>query len=373
MNVPLLDLKAQYTEIKEEVDEAMIGVVQSQAFILGATVKELEEQVAAYSGAGWGIGVSSGSDALLISLMALDVGRGDSVITTPYTFFATAGAAARLGAKPVFADIEPDTYNISPEKVEAAAKKVRKGKLKAIVPVHLFGQCCDMDAINEVAARRGAAVIEDAAQAIGAKDAGGRRAGSTGTAGCFSFFPSKNMGCFGDGGMVVTSDEELKNKIVMLRAHGSSPKYYHKVIGGNFRLDAIQAAVLAVKLRYLDSWSARRRENAATYDRLIKEAGVPVTTPHVIPGSEHIFNQYVIRSEERDGLMAHLRSRGVGTEIYYPLPMHMQECFSYLGYKEGDFPESEAAAKQTLALPVYPELTEEMIAYVVDCIKGFYG
>jgi len=371
VNVPLLDLKAQYSSIKEDVVNAMLEVVEAQGFILGPKVAEFERQVAEYSGAKWGIGVSSGSDALVISLMALDIGRGDYVITTPYTFFATAGAIARVGAIPVFADIDPKTYNIDPNKVDEAAAKLPRERLKAVIPVHLYGQCCDMDGIERVAAKYGMAIIEDAAQAIGARDKKGSAAGSIGDMGCFSFFPSKNLGAFGDGGMVVTNDDTLKERLFILRAHGSSPKYYHKFIGGNFRLDALQASVLAVKLKHLDLWSEKRRENAALYDMMFKNLGLAIQLPYISPGSRHIFNQYVIRTKDRDTLAAHLKARGVGTEVYYPLPLHLQECFRYLGYKKGDFPVSEAAADETLALPVYPELTRDMLAYVVSCVKEF--
>ncbi len=373
MQVPLLDLRAQYDTIKEDIIGAVIDVLEAQHFILGPKVAELEEQVAGYSAAKWGIGVSSGSDALLVSLMALNVGHGDYVITTPYTFFATAGAVARLGAIPVFADIDPKTYNIDPRKIADAAKKIPEGRFKAIIPVHLYGQCCDMDAIMDIAREYGAAVIEDAAQAIGARDDKDRPAGSVGDTGCFSFFPSKNLGALGDGGMVVTSRDDLKERLGVLRAHGSSPKYYHKIIGGNFRLDAIQAAVLSVKLKHLDLWSEKRRENANLYDMLLAHAGVPVKTPYMEKGFRHIFNQYVVRAKDRDALMGFLREKGVGTEIYYPLPMHLQECFAYLGYRQGDFPESEKAAKETLALPVYPELGSEAINHVVERIKEFYA
>ncbi len=372
MKVPLLDLRAQYGPIREEIIGAVMEVLEAQRFILGPKVAELEEQVARYSEAKWGIGVSSGSDALLVSLMALDVGKGDYVITTPYTFFATAGAVARLGATPVFADIDPRTYNIDTDKIAGAAKKIPKGRLKAIIPVHLYGQCCDMDAVMDIAGELGAAVVEDAAQAIGARDGKDRPAGSVGDAGCFSFFPSKNLGALGDGGMVVTSRDDLKEKLAMLRAHGSSPKYFHKIIGGNFRLDTIQAAALSVKLKHLDLWSEKRRENANLYNMLLTDAGAPVKTPYIKKGFRHIFNQYVIRAKDRDGLMGFLKEKGVGTEVYYPLPMHLQECFGYLGCRQGDFPESEKAAKETLALPVYPELDVEAIGYVVERIKEFY-
>lgn len=373
MNVPLLDLKAQYEAVKDEITPAIMEVVEGQHFILGPKVVALEEQVAAYSGAKWGIGVSSGSDALLVALMALNVGPGDYVVTTPYTFFATAGAIARLGATPLFVDIDPRTYNIDASKIEAATAGYPKERVKAIIPVHLFGQCCDMAAVMEASRALGMAVVEDAAQAIGAKDKEGRPAGSIGDAGCFSFFPSKNLGCFGDGGMVVTSDEALKDRITILRAHGSKPKYYHRFIGGNFRLDAIQAAVLLVKLGHLEAWSDKRRENAGLYESLLSDAGLPVTFPHVEPGCRHIYNQFVVRTKDRDALMAHLHSRGIGTEVYYPLPLHMQECFKYLGHEEGDFPESESAARETFALPIYPELGREMIEYVVGQVKEFYA
>jgi dTDP-4-amino-4,6-dideoxygalactose transaminase len=368
-----LDLKAQYEAVKGEITPAIMEVVEGQHFILGPKVAALEERVAAYSGARWGIGVSSGSDALLVALMALEVGPGDCVVTTPYTFFATAGAIVRLGATPVFVDIDPRTYNIDASRIEAAVAGLQKGKVKAVIPVHLFGQCCDMAAIMEISKAFGMAVIEDAAQAIGAKDKEGRPAGSIGDAGCFSFFPSKNLGCFGDGGMVVTSDEALKDRITILRAHGSKPKYYHRFIGGNFRLDAVQAAVLLVKLGHLEAWNEGRRENAALYERLLTDAGLPVTLPHVEPGCRHIYNQFVVRTKDRDALMAHLKGAGIGTEVYYPLPLHLQECFKYLGYKEGDFPESESAARETLALPVYPELTHEMVEYVATQVKGFHA
>ena len=373
MNVPLLDLKAQYEAVKDEITPAIMEVVESQHFILGPKVVALEERVAAYTDARWGIGVSSGSDALLVALMALDVGPGDYVVTTPYTFFATAGAIARLGATPIFVDIDPRTYNIDASKIEAATAGYPKERVKAIIPVDLFGQCCDMTAVMEISRALGMAVVEDAAQAIGAKDKEGRPAGSVGDVGCFSFFPSKNLGCFGDGGMVVTSDEMLKDRITILRAHGSKPKYYHRFIGGNFRLDAIQAAVLLVKLGHLEAWSDRRRENAGLYERLLSDAALPVMLPHVEPGCRHIYNQFVVRTKDRDALMAHLKGSGIGTEVYYPLPLHLQECFKYLGHKEGDFPESESAARETFALPIYPELTHEMIEYVVDQVKGFYS
>ncbi|MCC6365727.1 MAG: DegT/DnrJ/EryC1/StrS family aminotransferase [Bryobacterales bacterium] len=365
MNVPLLDLKAQYSAIKAEVDVAIAEVLESQHFILGPKVEQCEKAIAAYSNCAHAIGVSSGSDALLISLMAENIGPGDEVITTPYTFFATAGAIARVGAKPVFVDIDPVTYNLDasqlPSKVTA--------KTRAIIPVHLYGQMAEMDAVMTVAAEHGLVVIEDAAQAIGAEYKG-RRAGSIGHYGCFSFFPSKNLGCAGDGGMVVTNDAQRAEKLRCLRAHGSKPKYYHKIVGGNFRLDAIQAAIVSAKLPHLDDWTAARQRNAKQYDELLREAASPVGLPTVVT-DRHIFNQYVIRVSDRDELQADLKKKGVGTEVYYPVPMHLQECFSYLGLGEGSFPESERAAKETLALPIHPELTEAQARFVVESIGEF--
>ena len=365
MTVPLLDLKAQYATIKGDVDAAVARVIESQYFINGPEVTALEAEVARYSGAAHGIGVSSGTDALLVALMALGVGPGDDVITTPYSFFATAGVIARLGATPVFVDIEPDSFNIDPKLATAAVTP----RTRAIMPVHLYGRVADMDPLLAL----GFPVIEDAAQAIGARDGKGRLAGSMGTVGCFSFFPSKNLGGFGDGGMVVTQDAELAHKITLLRTHGMEPRYYHKYVGGNFRLDALQAAVLRVKLPHLDDWSAARRRNAERYRALITEAGLDgvVTVPEDVPG--HIYNQFVIRVPRRDELQAHLREQGIGTEVYYPVPLHRQECFAGLGYGAGSMPESERAAEETLALPIYPELTEEMQEYVVECVGEFYG
>jgi dTDP-4-amino-4,6-dideoxygalactose transaminase len=382
--VPLLDLKAQYAGIRDEIREAIDRVADSQHFILGPEVEALEAEVAAYSQCEFGIGVSSGTDALLVALMAIGLKPGDEVITTPYTFFATAGAIARLNAKPVFVDIDPLTYNIEPASIEAAITE----RTRAIVPVHLYGQMADMNPIMEVARRHKLYVIEDAAQAIGSEYEG-RRAGSTGDMACFSFFPSKNLGGFGDGGMVTTNDEGLAKQVKLLRNHGYAPKYYNKVVGGNFRLDAIQAAVLRIKLKYLDKWTERRQQNAGIYRRLFEEAeltneardGVAVNSlselsgvvlPYEAPNMRHIYNQFIIRSGQRDALLAHLKERQIGTEIYYPVPMHVQECFADLGYKMGDFQKSERAAAETLALPIYPELTEQMIASVVDAIADFY-
>ena len=369
--VPLLDLQAQYRAIREELRAAIDRVAESQHFILGPEVEGLEREVAAYSRCEFGVGVSSGSDALLVALMAINLKPGDEVVTTPYTFFATAGAVARLGGKPVFVDIDPETYNLDPAATEAAVTE----RTRAIIPVHLYGQMADMSPLMEVAGRHQLHVIEDAAQAIGAEREG-RRAGSVGHFGCFSFFPSKNLGGFGDGGLVTANDPELADRLKLLRNHGYRPKYYNKVVGGNFRLDAIQAAVLRVKLKYLDEWTAARQRNAARYRALFREAGVEergVVLPTEAPNVRHIYNQFVIRSSRRDELMKFLKGRQIGTEIYYPVPMHTQECFAYLGHRQGDFPESERAAAETLALPIYPELTEEMLGAVVDAVAEFHG
>jgi dTDP-4-amino-4,6-dideoxygalactose transaminase len=388
MKVPLLDLKAQYSSIKDEARKAIDDVCDSQNFILGPQVKELEEAVARYSGAGYGIGVSSGTDALLISLMALDVSYGDTVLTTPYTFFATGGVISRLGARPVFIDIDPDDYNIDTVKLRLAMEKaIKKGnKPKVVIPVHLYGQCADMDPIIKAALEFDIKVVEDAAQAIGAEYKG-RRAGSMGDIGCFSFFPSKNLGGFGDGGMVITNDKQLAEKITILRVHGSSPKYYHKIMGGNFRLDTLQAAVVNVKLKYLENWTLMRQKNAERYNELLKNTGLldpekasgssvskinPVSLPTVKYGNRHIYNQYIIRAWKRDELRKFLSDNEIGTEIYYPLPLHLQECYAYLGHKEGDFPHAEKAAQETLALPIFPELTADQQAFVVSKIEEFY-
>jgi len=365
MQVPLLDLKAQYAAIRSEVNSAIAEVLESQHFILGPKVDECEKAIAEYSSCSYGVGVSSGSDALLACLMAENIGPGDEVITTPYTFFATAGAIARLGATPIFVDIDASTYNLNVSQI--AAKLT--GKTRAIIPVHLYGQMADMDTVMRVANEHGLVVIEDAAQAIGAEYKG-RRAGSIGHYGCFSFFPSKNLGAAGDAGMVVTNDAQRADKLRCLRGHGSKPKYHHKIIGGNFRLDALQAAVVSAKLPRLDDWTAARQRNVLRYDRLFAEAGLPITLPAVIT-NRHIFNQYVIRFAERDALQTYLKTEGVGTEVYYPVPMHLQECFAYLGHAEGTFPESEGAAKESLALPVHPELTEIQARFVVECVGKF--
>ena len=365
MNVPLLDLKAQYASIRDEINSAVSEVLESQHFILGPKVELCEQAIAAYSKCDHAIGVSSGSDALLACLMAENIGLGDEVITTPYSFFATAGAIARLDAKPVFADINPATYNLDPALVEAKITK----RTRALIPVHLYGQMADMAPLMEIAGKHDLVVIEDAAQAIGAEYRG-RRAGSIGHYGCFSFFPSKNLGGAGDGGMVVTNDATRAEKVQVLRGHGAKPKYYHKVVGGNFRLDAIQAAIVSAKLPHLDDWTSARQRNAERYDRLFDQADLPIVLPAVVT-DRHIFNQYVIRISGRDELQACLKQKGIGTEVYYPVPLHLQECFAYLGHHAGDLPNSELAAKETLALPVHPELTESQARYVVDCVGEF--
>ena len=373
--VPLLDLKAQYATIREEIRAALDRVAESQYFILGPEVESLETEVARYCQCEFGVGVSSGSDALLICLMAMGLNSGDEVIVPTYSFFATAGAVSRLGAVPVFVDIDAETSNID----TGAIERVITSKTRAIIPVHLFGQVAEMDPVMEIARKHKLIVIEDAAQAIGAEYKG-RRAGSMGEFGCFSFFPSKNLGGFGDGGMVTTNDPELADKLKLLRNHGYRPKYYNKVVGGNFRLDAIQAAVLRVKLKYLDSWTEARQRNASAYRKLFNEAGLVVASKpdkshFVLPAEKtdgrHIYNQFVIRSGARQQLMAHLKERKIGAEIYYPVPLHLQECFTDLDYRLGQFPASESAANESLALPIYPELTAVMIESVVGTIADF--
>lgn len=361
MRVPLLDLKAQYDTIKVEVLAAVSEVLESQVCIGGPKVAELETEIAEISGCAYAVGVSSGTDALLCSLMSLEIGPGDEVITSPFTFFATAGCITRVGATPVFVDIDPRTYNINPELIESAITS----RTKVIVPVHLYGQVCDMGPIMDVAMRHGLAVIEDAAQSITASYKG-KKAGSIGTAGCFSFFPTKNLGAAGDGGMIVTNDPQLNERLVIMRTHGAEPKYYHKYIGGNFRLDPIQAVVLAVKLPYLDEWSEGRRRNAAYYNSRFQDA--EVVTPYVRPDCISIYNQYILRVPNRDSLLAYLKEKNIGTEVYYPVPLHLQACFALLGYKTGSFPAAEAAAREVLALPCYPELTAEMRSYVADAV-----
>ena len=386
MRVPLLDLKPQFEPLRAEILAAIEKVCDSQYFILGPAVKELEREIAAYSQCRFGLGVSSGTDALLVALMALEIGAGDEVITSSFTFFATAGTIARTGARPVFCDIDPATFNLSPQAVRRFltqdcekrqggwVNRRTGGRVKALMPVHLYGQLADMDALMPLAREFGLKVIEDAAQAIGAEDAKGTRAGAFGAVGCLSFFPTKNLGAFGDAGACVCNDAALAERLEILRVHGGKPKYYHAFIGGNFRIDELQAAVLVIKLKHLDAWSAGRQKNAAIYDAAFAAArlGDAVVSPRALPGVRHIYNQYVIRVRDRDRLRQHLADQGVGTEIYYPVPLHLQQCFAYLGHKAGEFPESERAALETLALPIYPELTEEQLNYVVGVIADFY-
>lgn len=410
MKVPLLDLKAQYRTIQSELEAAVLDVLRSGQYILGPKVEQCEQAVAAYCGCAHGVGVSSGTDALLACLMAERIGQGHEVITSPYTFFATAGSIARAGATPVFVDIDPTTYNIDPNQIEDRISP----RTRAIIPVHLFGQCADMDSILDIAGRRDLVVIEDAAQALGAEYRG-RRAGSMGDYGCFSFFPSKNLGAAGDAGMVTTNDPVRAERLRVLRAHGSQPKYHHKLIGGNFRLDALQAAVVLAKLPHLDAWTAARQRNAQRYAELFRAAGLLeaasvssnsriggehraaagnegptgskssptvskhrrtcedgiVQLPREAPHCRHIYNQFVIRVARRDRLQEYLKENGIGTEVYYPVPLHLQECFAYLGYQPGSLPHSEHASRQTLALPIYPELTQDQAEYVTDRIDSF--
>ncbi len=371
--VPALDLTAQYRTIRHEVEPVLAQIVESQRFVLGPEVAHFERELADYCQATRGIGCASGSDALLLPLTAWKIGPGDEVITTPYTFFATAGAIWRLGARPVFVDIEPETYNIDPSAIEAAITS----RTKAILPVHLYGQTASMSPILQVARRHGLKVLEDAAQAIGAFDEQGRYAGSIGDAAAFSFYPSKNLGGFGDAGMVTTNDQALADTVTKLRVHGMEPKYHHDLVGFNSRIDALQAAVLRVKLRHLDAWTARRQEVAARYRTLFHEAGLDavVGLPHVREGSQHVYNQFVIRVPEahRDPLRAHLTEQRIGTEIYYPIPLHRQVCFADLGYVDGAFPHAEAAARQTVALPIYPEMGELDQVAVVESITGYFA
>jgi dTDP-4-amino-4,6-dideoxygalactose transaminase len=384
MKVPLLDLKAQYRTIKKELDDALIKVAESQYFILGPEVDKLEKNICDYLGCEYAIGVSSGTDALLIALMALDIKPGDEVIVPTYSFFATAGVVSRLNAVPVFTDIDPVTFNLNPGNI----KKKITAKTKAIIPVHLYGQSAEMDEIIEIAGDK-IKIVEDAAQAIGVQYKNGKSVGTIGDIGCFSFFPSKNLGGFGDGGLVVTNDKKLAEKLHILRVHGGSPKYYHKIIGGNFRIDAIQAAVLNVKLPYLDSWSEQRRKNAEIYNKLFIAKGLAAAAgktefdnenkilfPEAVYISDslnnyHIYNQYIIRVQQRDMLREFLAKNEIMTEIYYPVPFHLQECFANLGYMKGDFPVSESIADTSLALPIYPELLPEQIEFVVDKISEF--
>ena len=395
MRVPLLDLKPQYKSLKKELDEALIRIAESQYFILGPEVEKMEKAFCEYLNCKYAIGVSSGTDALLLALMAIDIKPGDEVIVPTYSFFATAGVVSRLNAKPVLAEIDPVTFNIDPTDIK---RKITK-KTKAIIPVHLYGQSAAMDEIMEIAKANNLKVIEDAAQAIGAQAKDERKVGTIGDIGCYSFFPSKNLGCFGDGGLVVTNDDELAKRLKIMRVHGAEPKYYHKVIGGNFRLDAIQAAVISIKLPSLAKWSEKRRRNAEVYNKAFMQAKLsegpgritfnprnlvlipkavykPVKGPK--PGeiatmvNYHIYNQYIIRVAKRDELRQFLTENNIGTEIYYPVPFHLQECFSDLGYKLGDFPYAEEAANTSIALPIYPELGKEQIEYVVNKIREFF-
>ena len=367
MQVPLLDLKAQYAIIREEIIPAVQAVLESQIFNIGPAVKELEKTIADYCGCKAAVGVSSGTDALLLSMMALGVGSGDEVITTPFTFFATAGAIWRLGAKPRFVDIKLDTFNIDSSKIEAAVTE----NTRAVMLVHLYGQMAEMDEIMDVAGRHGLCVIEDAAQAIGAEYKG-RKAGSIGTAGVFSFYPTKNLGAMGDAGMIVTQDEQLAEKMQLLRNHGMGRQYSHKWVGGNFRMDSVQAAALMVKMRYLTGWTEQRRANAARYDSLLADCD-EVAAPVVSAGRFAIYNQYVIRAAGRDELRKYLADNGIASGVYYPLGLHMQECFASLGFKEGDFPVAEKACREVLALPVHQDLADEQIDYVAGKIKAFYA
>lgn len=368
--VPALNLRAQYRTIRDEIEPVVREVMETQGFVMGPEVANLESEIAEYSGAAHAVGCASGTDALLLPLMAIDLGPGDEVITTPYTFFATGGSIWRTGARPVFVDIEPDTFNIDPGAIEAAITE----RTRAIIPVHLYGQAADMDPIREIAARRDLMVLEDAAQAIGAAY-NGRRTGTLGTAAAFSFYPSKNLGGFGDGGMVATDDPVLARRMARLRVHGMEPKYHHHEVGLNSRLDALQAAVLRVKLRHLDEWTVARREAADRYRDLFASHGMDemVQLPVERPGNYHVYNQYVVRvpASIRDDMRQHLSDRKIGTEIYYPIPLHLQPCFASLGYKPGDFPRTEVAARETIALPIYPELTEAEQRYVVGAIHQF--
>ncbi len=370
MKVPLLDLKAQFKDIRPEVLSAIEGVCEDQSFILGQRVADLEEDIAKYLGCQYAVGVASGSDALLLSLMALNLQPGDEVITVPFTFFSTAGVVSRLLATPVFVDIQAETFNIDPEQIE---QKITP-RTKAIIPVHLFGQCADMAKILEVANRHGVKVIEDACQAIGAKQ-NGQSAGTFGHTGCFSFFPSKNLGGVGDGGLISTNDETLRELLLALRVHGSRSDYHHDHIGMNSRLDALEAAVLRVKLPHLNGWNEKRAKNAAYYETLFAEAGLleRVSLPHTVPGNVHVFNQFTIRAQKRDQLMGYLKEKDIGHKVYYPVPLHLQECYQPLGYHKGDLPVSEQMAAEVLSLPIYPELSESQMEMVVKAIREFYS
>lgn len=368
-SVPLLDLHLQYRSIKQEILETLEKLLDSQRFVLGPEVESFEKEISEYCGVPHAVGVSSGTDALIISMMALGIGPGDEVITTPYTFFGTVGSIFRLGAKPIFVDIEETSFNLDPNLIEAAISP----KTRAIIPVHLYGQCADMKSIPSLARQYQIKVIEDAAQSIGAEFEG-KRAGAIGDMGCFSFYPAKNLGAFGDGGLVTVQDSETAERLKMLRDHGASEKYYHSMVGGNFRLDAIQAAILRIKLRLLDDWTKSRQENARDYNDRFMASGLvdkELVLP-VVSANRHVFNQYVIRARDRNDLRTFLREKHIGCEIYYPLPLHMQKCFEHIGGKPGDFPRAEKAAKESLALPVFPELSEGQRARVVEVITDFY-
>jgi len=365
MKVPILDLKAQYAAIKDEINPAIAQVCESQFFCLGPALAEFEEKIAAYCQSKYAIGVSSGSDALLLSLMALEIKPGDEVITSPFTFFATAGSVARLGAKPVFVDIDPDSYNIDPAFIEENVTE----KTRAIIPVHLFGQIARMKPIMEIAERHNLVVIEDAAQSIGATQ-NGKKCGNFGLCGCFSFYPTKNLGGFGDGGLVTTNDENFAEKVKTLRDHGQKPRYFYKILGGNFRLDCIQAAVLSVKLKYLDQWNDKRRQNAVIYEKFF--AGSAVKPQKIDLNNISIYHQYTVAVSERDRLQEYLAEKEIGSAIFYPKPLHLQGCFSSLGYDKGDFPVSEQLCREVLSLPIYPELTKQQIEYVANTVLEFY-
>lgn len=370
-NIPLLDLRAQHESIRSEVLPELLRVIEAQAFVLGEEVAALERELAAYCGVRFAVGCASGTDALFLALLALGIGPGDEVLVPAFTFFATAGAVMRAGAKPVFADVELSTFNLDPEKALAILQ--RRPKIRAVIVVHLFGACADVDPLREATRARGIALIEDAAQAIGAEYKG-RRAGSLGDAGCFSFYPSKNLGCYGDGGLLTTDDEALAERLRALRVHGSRVRYVHEWVGINSRLDALQAAVLRVKLRHLDAWTEARGRNAQYYRDRMAELGIPVVAPSPAPYvTRHVWNQFVIRAPERERLRQYLAQQGVGTEVYYPIPLHLQPCFRTLGYNQGDFPVSEQLAKEALALPIYPELSRAALDQVVEAIRTFYA
>jgi dTDP-4-amino-4,6-dideoxygalactose transaminase len=375
--IPFFDLANQFKSIEDEIKSAMDEVFQTQQFILGSKVQLLEETIAQYCRTRYAIGVASGSDALLLSLMALGIGTGDEVLLPPFTFFATAGSVSRLGATPVFVDIDPETFNINPSKIE---EKITS-RTKAIIPVHLFGQCADMNPLLQITKEKKIFIVEDAAQALGAEykpkvGSEGRRAGQIGDLGCFSFYPTKNLGAFGDAGMVVTDNRDLAEKVRLLRTHGSQPKYFHKWIGINSRLDTIQAAILLVKFKYLEKWTSERQKKAQYYQLLLQDlfpSAKGPKLPTIQYQNRHIFHQYVIRVQERDRLRQFLTEEGIGTDVYYPLPLHLQECYSFLKYRRGDLPHSEKASEEVLALPIYPELTENQQRMVVDRIRAFHG